>query len=424
MQADPAKEQHLLITNVHHDGADDDVPDFLEKSHVSICHENDLAKKVIWLREKLQRIAPERIYLLIHHFDSVAIAALQPGIAGQIIYIHNCDHSFSLGSHIPHYCHIDLHAKGYYYCRENCGVKDNEYWPMVSVPSSLPSTREFLGAGALVTATSGGFEKFESPHLRRKIPYSISYAEAVPRILAATGGRHVHIGQLSSSMSNEIDRRLMDEGIEKSRFSNISYVPSIPEALIKLKIDLYLTSFPLGGGLVAIEVMSAGIPILAHSNYRSSFFSSADLVYPEAVVWRELSELDEVFQKYTSYYLNQQSLKAISFYRANHSPELLKRCVLDVIEGNRSPVPVRPVYFPDQLQSFLDEEGRFDEENESSESYAQIFTKTHWRVERAIGKLLCKLGLDRDGELLKSRSNERKKLARQKKIARRPGRGS
>lgn len=418
MQADPASERHVLITNVNHNITDDDVPDFLQDASVSICQEADLAQKVIWLRNQLRVIAPERIYVLIHHFDSVAIAALQPGIADQIIYIHNCDHSLSLGSHVPHYRHVDLHAKGYYYCRENCGVKGNEYWPMVTAPSSLPLRKEFPNADGLVTATSGGFEKFESPHLRRQIPYSISYAEAVPRILEATGGRHIHIGGLSRGMLDDIHRGLKDKGIAKDCFINISYVPRIPEALIKRNVDLYLTSFPLGGGLAAIEVMSAGIPILAHSNYRSAFFSSADLVYPGAGVWRDLDELSERLKSYTPDDLKRQSVEAFEFYKANHSPELLKKRVLDVIENRVGDAPRRPVYYADQLQAFLDEREVIVNETEVGAEYAETFTRLHWRIERAFGKCLCRFGLNKDGEFLKARSNERRRISRQRKAAR------
>ncbi|WEF51052.1 glycosyltransferase family 4 protein [[Pseudomonas] carboxydohydrogena] len=415
MQADPASERHVLITNIEHDITDADVPDFLQDASVSICREADFAQKVVWLRNQIRIIAPERIYVLIHHFDSVAIAALQPGMADQIIYIHNCDHSLSLGSHVPHYRHVDLHAKGYYYCRENCGVKNNQHWPMVTAPSSLPLRKEFLNADGLVTATSGGFEKFESPHLNRKIPYSISYAEAVPRIIAATGGRHIHIGGLSRGMLSDIHRGLEDGGIAKDRFINVSYVPRIPEALIERNVDLYLTSFPLGGGLVAIEVMSAGIPILAHSNYRSAFFSSADLVYPGAGVWRDLDELSASLKNYTPDDLKRQSVEAFEFYKENHLPELLKACVLGVIENRDSDPPRRPVYYADQLQAFLDEGEVIVDETEVGAEYAEAFTRLHWRIERTFGKCLCRLGLNKDGEFLKARSNERRRILRQRK---------
>ena len=324
IDADPGTEKFILLTDVLHNIKIEDVPTFLDPEKVSICPKVCLEERVHWVQQELLRIAPQRIYLLLHHFDAVAVAAVQPGFGEHVIYVHNCDHSLALGPHIPHAIHVDLHAKGFFHCRETENIENNVVWPLVSERPNAPPSRKFLSKGRLKTCTSGGFEKFESPHLRAQIPYSTSYPDVVPRIIKASDGVHFHIGGLSETIIKRIRANLDKNGIAQNRFVQIPYVDKLSQALVDLEVDAYITSFPLGGGLAAIEAMSAGLPIIAHSNYRSIFFSDDVLVYPEVMVWRKVSELENILSSLTQEDLTRHSSLSQAFFEKRHLPVHLK----------------------------------------------------------------------------------------------------
>jgi hypothetical protein len=356
MNADPLPEKYFLLTNVDHNQTLDDLPSFLNAAKAAICPNMEFEQRVRWLQQELMRLSPQRIYIFSHHFDSIAIAAVQPGLAERVFYIHHCDHSLALGNHIPHATHVDLHAKGFFHCRETEGIAKNVIWPLVAQSPNVSDAREFLSGDGLKTCTSGGFEKFESPHLREQIPYSISYSDVVPRILASTGGAHMHIGQLSENMLNDIRSKMEKSGIAQEKFQQIPYVPEFSQALVDLNVDLYVASFPLGGGKAAIEAMSAGLPILAHSNYRTLFFSGQSDLYPEAMVWRKVDELVDILSRLTKQDLIRHSALSRRFFEARHQPYHLKHAIAATLAGTEIAPPDRPSYHPDALQSFFDEQ--------------------------------------------------------------------
>jgi capsular polysaccharide biosynthesis protein len=415
IDADPGAEKFILLTDVLHNIKVEDVPTFLDPEKVSICPKVCLEERVHWVQQELLRIAPQRIYLLLHHFDAVAVAAVQPGFGEHVFYVHNCDHSLALGPHIPHAIHVDLHAKGFFHCREIENLENNVVWPLVSERPNAPSLRKFVSKGRLKTCTSGGLEKFESHR------YSISYADVVPRIIKAADGIHLHIGYLSETIARCIRANLDKSGIAQDRFVQIPYVNKLSQAFVDLGVDAYITSFPLGGGLAAIEAMSAGLPIIAHSNYRTIFFSDDVLVYPEVMVWRKVSELENILSSLTQEDLTRHSSLSQAFFEKRHLPVHLKDAIASTLARKDIERPPRPVHYTNPLQCFLDEQAEpqslSDEQaastkNDSAqpkEHYARPLATLPWRLELGVAKLLCTIGLTCDGAFLWNRAHTRRR---------------
>src|SRR3546814_139249 len=77
--------------------------------------------------------------------------------------------------------------------------------------------------------------------------YAYSYPEAISRILAETGGMHLHIGYLDPAFRAQIAAHLQRCGVPAERFHLIEHVESLGRCLGEFDIDLYLPSFPAGG---------------------------------------------------------------------------------------------------------------------------------------------------------------------------------
>ena len=116
----------------------------------------------------------------------------------------------------------------------------------------------------------------------------------------------------------------------------------------------YIGSFPHGGGKATIEAMGAGMPLIIHSNYRSTFFTDLNEVDRGALAWGSPAALFAMVASLTISDLRRHSAQSRSFYEANHVPSLLKKA-LEITDGRLQSAPPRPQFAENALQAYLDE---------------------------------------------------------------------
>jgi hypothetical protein len=174
----------------------------------------------------------------------------------------------------------------------------------------------------------------------------------VPHILKASGGTHIHIGALSPRMLAVIARGMKELGIAPDRFIHIKFVPSLWQALLDLEVDVYLGSFPLGGGRASVEAMGAGMPLIIHSNYRSCLLSVEFDVYPDTMMWRTQEELLAYLRDLTELKLVDHARKSRDHYLRHHHPSVLRALLRDRANFLSPP---RPHYRAAHMEAYLDE---------------------------------------------------------------------
>lgn len=303
--------------------------------------------KLTWLQSRLRSLAPSTVWLVNHHADSVAVAAVQPDQGYVLKYLHHGDHHLCLGVMLPFGEHYDPHAMGFHNCREVLQRSENRYLPM-AVPPPQPASDTALAAdrtGPLVTCTAARVNKIEHA-------YWPAYADVVAQLLAATGGIHVHIGLLSRTYRWRMQRALARHGVDRTRLRYIPFVPSVSCALRELGVDLYLSSFPYAGARTLVEVMSAGIPTATHDHNGSRFLSAMDMLPPGSCVWSQPQELVAFVQAASRSDLQARGRQALAHYERYHTPAAMHAALMgDDQTGVRSPSPY--AHRPDPLAQAL-----------------------------------------------------------------------
>jgi len=303
--------------------------------------------KLTWLQSRLRSLAPSTVWLVNHHADSVAVAAVQPDQGYVLKYLHHGDHHLCLGVMLPFGEHYDPHAMGFHNCREVLHRSDNRYLPMaVLPPQPAPDTAPAADRiGPLVTCTAAGANKIEHA-------YWPAYADVVAELLAATGGTHVHIGRLSRGYRWRMQRALARHGVDRARLRYISFVPSVSRAVSELGVDLYLSSFPYAGARTLVEVMSAGIPTATHDHNGSRFLSAMDMLPPGSCVWSQPQELVAFVQAASRSDLQARGRQALAHYERFHTPAAMHAALMgDDQAGELPPSPY--AHRPDPLAQAL-----------------------------------------------------------------------
>lgn len=289
---------------------------------IDLAPKGSYHRKLTWLQKRLVESHPVKVYLFNHHQDSVAVAAIVPEMGLDGSFYHHGDHHLCLGVYLSHLDHIDSHPMGYDNCRDVLGIS-NSYIPLtVDDKGMRPLDWPFLSDGMPTTCTAARSNKIE-------MPYFVSYLDLVPQLIKATGGRHIHIGRLTPWALFNIRRRLKCFGIQPERFIYTPWVPSVWRALHEYRVDLYISSFPYGGGLTLIEAMGAGVPVVLHRHIFSRVLSVIDLSYPEAFRWRYPEELIDYCSRLKPENLEEQSLLGRRQYEQFHTWEIFKDAVAD-----------------------------------------------------------------------------------------------
>ena len=128
---------------------------------------------------------------------------------------------------------------------------------------------------------------------------------------------------MSLSARWRINKILKKIGVPLEAFVYIPFVDSVWDALFYYHVDIYISSFPYGGGRTMIEVMAAGIPIIIHSNSFDRLIGGFDIVYDGAPIWRYPEDLYEHLKSCNPQFLSDQGELSYQWYLKYHSKELL-----------------------------------------------------------------------------------------------------
>ncbi|MEQ9692885.1 glycosyltransferase 61 family protein [Shimia sp. SDUM112013] len=266
--------------------------------------------RMLWLREKLSCFVAQRLFILPHPEDVLAAVALSEfagGYGKRAYVVHHADTVASVGLDLETATHIAIRPEQKERILDlrqdySVHVLPLSFNPELLDPPIQPELtaliekedRDFFATGSLITATCGGYHKFLEKG-------ELGLPKMIARILNVTHGRHLHIGPLTDSLRKNILAELKEEGISSERLWLVNEVRSVAETLLAYKVGLFVTSFPIGGGLTIVEAAYAGIPIAVYGggeDEASRYTSGLTHAPNDVLVWEDPDQFSDLLASF------------------------------------------------------------------------------------------------------------------------------
>ena len=259
--------------------------------------EPDLVGRVRALRTMLLALRPQTVWLLAHHYDVVACAAVHGLYPGTKVFVHHADHSVSLGSARRDYVHIDLEFPTMGTIAGFCRAVGKVH-PVVVPMSGSADIAESVDPARAQTKLDGMLQRKRLASVTAGTPNKFRFDGplALPTVLGRLFAsrrlaRHLHIGQLPADAVETIQREARAHGVD---FRHMPVSSAFAADLVEYDADLYLGSFPVGGGSAMLAAIACGMLALWFEPARSGTTRadwSFGTIRPEIAHWDSVDTL-------------------------------------------------------------------------------------------------------------------------------------
>lgn len=237
--------------------------DFFAPVPVVFLPHGDLAFKLDYLCALIRQLRPDYTSCFNHHVDPIPVAATAAAPVPNRIYHHHCDYRPSLGASLNVFTHLDYTDELARLCSNRAGAGHVRLLSLhdtqIAETSRMPM---YVPGKPLNTVSAGGAGKY----LFAPEYSALSYPHVVPSLLAASGGVHHHYGNLSDDRLAFIRAVLARAAIDPERFVYHGNVKSVSASILQVENPVYVPSFPVGGAMMIVEVMSAGVPVMINTH--------------------------------------------------------------------------------------------------------------------------------------------------------------
>lgn len=265
-----------------------------------------------WLSQKMAEIAPYRAYYYCSHADVLSQAIMDSGICENIA-LFSFDHGFVVGLHNPNLNTIAAKRPVDYRLLSRDYASRLKYLPAWSKGCSIKSEAKYAplsGHSRIITASGAArFYKVEGA-----APYR--YADIIPKMLGKTGGRHYHFGPMPNDVLKSIEQALTQQGVPSDRFVHIEWSPNIANDLIENNVDLFIEPFPTVSYKLTLEVLSAGVPVIAWRALKR--MSITDFIPQDSLFWKNADELISLVCSLTKEKLDGMSRSSLFYFKQYH----------------------------------------------------------------------------------------------------------
>lgn len=298
-----------------------------------------------WLRHRVMGMAAHRVFLLHHPQDVLATAAayeLAPRYGRRLYMVRHADTCPSLGGELTGATHLAIRREQVDLLKADLPELVCHALPLShSSPSASPRAARtgFFPNGVFTTTSAGGDHKFQTEG-------ALGLPQMLCGIIRASQGRHLHLGAVSPVLQATCYAALESAQIPQDRLQFLGDVPSIRDTLDAHHADLFLASFPIGGGLTTSEVAAAGVPIALYDpgpqDPGARYRSGAGHRPAQALVWTSPEDLFAFLRRDADdVRLMKMSQDSAAWYNRHLSPDRFARRLAAILRVSE-PSGIRP----------------------------------------------------------------------------------
>ncbi len=315
---------------------------------------------LLWLREKLAAYVPRRIFLYTHPQDviaHIAVLAVEARMGPRLYHVRHADTRPALGADLAQATHLAIRPEQKARLLADGPDLSVQVLPLCVGGGSRPSSRLLgrlafwkrrpsLASAKFLSATCGLAMKFAEDG-------PLAFGDVVAGVLAARGGRHVHLGEVPRAFQDAAWNRIEARGLARDRLMFAGEVEDVAGELATRGVDLFIGSFPVGGGLSMCEAAFAGVPVALHdpgAGEADRYVSGLTHAPPRHLVWRDGDALRDRLKGAKKSELRVMGASSRAWYEARLTPERFARrldTLLTLTEVGRRP-PARPDRHPDR----------------------------------------------------------------------------
>lgn len=267
---DSINDQHVLVTNAHNTPSSfPSLKDSLREAGVTVHQLGDglsYVERIRLLGEKLQSIAPDRIVLFTSPDDVIAIPALAAASKRpQTVFYNHADHVFWYGREIVDDL-VEYRAVGRDLSRRFRDLESKCIIPLATDVDGLAEVEPLFqfDEASTVSATLGSSYKV-------KPNANVNYFSAIEQFLIQhPNHRHVLVtdspGEVKQFISSEVrDQFIVDGPVDDPR-------------IVYAMADFLIDTMPYSGGMVRLEAISTGCPMVAYNDPKVPFIPEANIL--------------------------------------------------------------------------------------------------------------------------------------------------
>ena len=310
------------------------------------CNSQTAMERVSWIRSVILELRPKSVMVSPSANDSALFVALcLSHFDGKVFLNLNLDHNVSPGLGLEVIDHVVVRRIYLLQLlRREYGVKNAVYIPFsrsgqTNVKNHTPT---FKNGPATFSCTSSSAKIASS--------YGYPFCDVIPEMIIKCGLTHVHVGAISESSVSKIQAKLLEVDMS-DRFIHITHAENLATVFKEYGVNILIQTFPIGGGLVAIEAMRSGLAIVNHKCYRTRQFFAADFTYPGAFSWSRPEELFRLVSLMDEDQFARHHSDSLAYYETFNKMGKVERVLKDHVIEN---TPFDEEYFEELYRYPLD----------------------------------------------------------------------
>lgn len=286
-----------------------------EKGIEAVCYAGGAPEgKLDFFKRQLKQLSPSLVYCFTSHDDPYC-QALLTSCTGKRISPFSFDHGFLLGISNPYIDTIIARRPAdFTLLKKYFGGK------VIYIPTAgtgfQPDYQPFCAHDRLITASAAA----RSYKINGAPPYR--YIDYILALLKKTGGKHYHFGPIDEDMMRYIAETTGQLGLPSESFVCIPWAGDLGKAFRDFHIDVFIEPFPTVSYKITLAALAAGMPVATLRAYRR--MEITDFCYEGNIEFRNIREFTDKLSSLTASELEEQSRRAVRFYRENHYIETVR----------------------------------------------------------------------------------------------------